>query len=49
MDEKTIDILDEWKKQQKQEYIKLGYNTLQPNQLIFNNKNNEYLKLYGGD
>ena len=45
MDEKTIDILDEWRKRQKQDYFKLGYNTLQPNQLIFNNKNNEYIQL----
>lgn len=44
MDEKTMLILEVWKKKQKQDYFKLGYNTLQPNQLIFSDKN-EYLQL----
>lgn len=37
-------ILEVWKKKQKQDYFKLGNNTLQPNQLIFSDKN-EYLQL----
>ncbi|QTB29061.1 site-specific integrase [Lysinibacillus sphaericus] len=45
MDQKTMGILDEWKKRQKQEYFKLGYNTLKPDQLVFSNKYNEYLQL----
>jgi len=42
LDQKTLDILSEWKKKQKQEYLALGYNTLQPNQLIFSNSKNTY-------
>lgn len=38
-------ILDEWKKRQKQDYFKLGYNTLKSDQLVFSNKYNEYLQL----
>lgn len=45
MDQKTIDILNEWKKRQKHDYFKLGYNTLKPDQLVFSNKYNEYLQL----
>lgn len=44
MDKKTMDILNEWKKKQKQDCLVLGYNTLQPKQLVFNNENNEYLQ-----
>lgn len=29
----------------KQDYFKLGYNTLKPDQLVFSNKFNEYLQL----
>lgn len=43
MDQKTMDILNEWKKRQKHDYFKLGYNTL--NQLVFSNKDNKYLQL----
>ncbi|WP_255250303.1 tyrosine-type recombinase/integrase [Lysinibacillus fusiformis] len=32
-------------KKQKQDYFKLGYNTLKPEQLVFSNKFNEYLQL----
>lgn len=44
MDDNTVAILKEWKKKQKQEYLKLGFNTLQPKQLIFSNERNEYLQ-----
>jgi len=43
MDEKTMAILAEWKKRQKQDYFKLGYNTLQPNQLLFSNRYNTFI------
>jgi len=43
MDEKTMAILAEWKKRQKQDYFKLGYNTLQPNQLLFSNRKNTFI------
>ena len=44
MDESTIAVLKEWKKQQKQDYLVLGFNTMQPKQLIFSNEVNEFLQ-----
>lgn len=44
LDQKTMDILREWKSKQREQYLKLGYNTLKPNQIIFNNSSNEYLQ-----
>ncbi|MEA0564467.1 site-specific integrase [Lysinibacillus irui] len=40
----TMDILKEWKKQQQEDCLVLGYNTLQPKQLVFSNECNEYLQ-----
>ncbi|MBG9691376.1 integrase [Lysinibacillus sphaericus] len=47
MDVNTMAILDEWKKRQKHDYFKLGYNTLKPNQLIFSSRKNELLQTSG--
>lgn len=47
MDVNTMTILDEWKKRQKHDYFKLGYNTLKPNQLIFSSRKNELLQTSG--
>ena len=44
MDKITLDILEEWNKLQKQDYLKLGINTLKPNQLVFSNEDNKYLQ-----
>ncbi|MBM7666105.1 integrase [Solibacillus kalamii] len=44
MDDKTMAVMKEWKKQQKQDYLILGYNTMQPKQLVFSNEVNEYLQ-----
>lgn len=44
MDEKTMAILMDWKKKQKQDYFKLGFNTLQTNQLIFSNNHNKFIQ-----
>ena len=44
MDKVTMVILESWKKQQAQDYLKLGINTLKPNQLVFSNECNEYLQ-----
>lgn len=44
MDENTMSILKDWKKKQKQDYLVLGYNTLNPEQLVFSNENNTYLQ-----
>ena len=42
--DRTITILKEWKRIQKQEYLVLGLNTTKANQLIFSNTNNEYIQ-----
>ncbi|SES17831.1 site-specific integrase [Psychrobacillus sp. OK032] len=44
MDDKTMAVLKEWKKKQKQDYLVLGFNTMQPKQLVFSNEQNEYLQ-----
>ncbi|SCX66892.1 site-specific integrase [Lysinibacillus fusiformis] len=44
MDEKTMQILKEWKKKQKQDYLILGFNTLNKDQLVFSNTDNEFLQ-----
>ncbi|WP_231885762.1 site-specific integrase [Sporosarcina psychrophila] len=44
MDDKTMAILKVWKKKQKQDYLVLGFNMLQPKQLIFSNERNEYMQ-----
>lgn len=44
MDDKTMAVMKEWKKQQKQDYLVLGFNTMQPKQLVFSNEVNEYLQ-----
>lgn len=44
LDETTLLILKEWNKHQKQQYIKLGINTMKKNQLIFSNTKNEFLQ-----
>lgn len=44
LDETTLSILTQWKKQQRQDYLILGHNTLKSNQLIFSNVNNELLQ-----
>ena len=44
MDEKTMSVLDEWRKIQKQEYLALGFNTSKSKQLVFSNEQNEFLQ-----
>lgn len=44
MDSCTMAILIEWKKKQKEDYFKLGYNTKSPNQLVFSNEYNKFLQ-----
>lgn len=44
MEEKTMTILKEWKKKQRQDYLVLGINTLHPDQLVFSNLKNEFLQ-----
>lgn len=44
MDTRTMDILSEWKKLQKKEYFAVGINTTQLKQLVFSNKDNDFLQ-----
>lgn len=43
LDDKTIQILKEWKLRQKQDLLALGYNSLHADQLIFSNPENTHL------
>ncbi|MGE7772297.1 tyrosine-type recombinase/integrase [Viridibacillus arvi] len=44
MDERTMVILKEWRKKQKQDYLMLGFNTMKAGQLVFNNETNDFLQ-----
>lgn len=44
LDNDTVEILKEWKRIQKREYLVLGHNTMQANQLIFSNLKNEFIQ-----
>lgn len=44
IDEETLSILDTWRKKQQKDYLILGFNTNNPDQLIFSNTSNEYLQ-----
>lgn len=44
IDEETLSILDIWKKKQQKDYLILGFNTNNPDQLVFSNTSNEYLQ-----
>ncbi|MFL2078743.1 tyrosine-type recombinase/integrase [Marinilactibacillus psychrotolerans] len=43
LDPLTIRKMKEWKAQQAKDYLKLGYNTLNPDQLVFPNETNTWL------
>lgn len=45
MDSKTMDIMREWKSQQAKDMLKLGYNTMGKNQLVFTNTKNTFINL----
>jgi len=45
MDGDTMAVLKQWKKKQKQDYLVLGFNTMEPQQLVFSNQHNEYMQL----
>lgn len=44
MDENTMFILKEWRKKQKSDLLKLGYNSLKSKQLVFSSTKNEFLQ-----
>ena len=43
IDDRTLNILSEWNKVQKKDFLKFGFNTLKPKQLVFPNIKNEFL------
>ncbi|MGK9479723.1 tyrosine-type recombinase/integrase [Melissococcus plutonius] len=45
LDKKTVSIIKLWKKEQQKRYLKLGINTLEPEQLIFTDINNKHIYL----
>ena len=44
MDDTTMQILKQWKKKQQEDYLILGFNTINKDQLVFNSINNDYLQ-----
>lgn len=44
MDDKAVAVLKEWKRKQQQDYLKLGFNTYNPKQLVFSNEKNEFVQ-----
>ncbi|MFJ7848162.1 tyrosine-type recombinase/integrase [Peribacillus sp. NPDC097224] len=44
MDQNSMAILKIWKKQQQEDYLILGFTTLNPKQLVFSNEHNEFLQ-----
>lgn len=44
MDNKTMSILNQWKKQQKIELLQLGFSTLSSSQLVFSNEQNNFIQ-----
>lgn len=44
MDVQTMSVLKSWKKTQKEDYFKLGFNTLNPTQLVFPSVNNTIMQ-----
>ncbi|MHA3850609.1 site-specific integrase [Lactiplantibacillus plantarum] len=45
LDNTTVEILQRWHKQQREYYLFLGFNTLQPGQLVFANTKNGFKSL----
>lgn len=44
IDDETLRLLKEWRKQQKSDYFKLGFNTMNPKQLVFSNLSNNFMQ-----
>jgi len=43
-DETTLSMLQTWRRTQAKDYLKLGFNTMQPDQCLFTNTRNEFLQ-----
>ena len=46
LDPETLKILQRWRRVQREELLKFGYNSNSPEQLVFTNKENRHLNLY---
>ncbi len=44
IDDETLRLLKEWRKQQRTDYFKLGYNTMNSKQLVISNIRNEFMQ-----
>lgn len=44
LDDKTLNILKEWRTAQRLDYLKLGMNTNKPDQFVFTNQENEFIQ-----
>ena len=45
VDPGTMQLLKEWRKEQATDFLKLGFNTMQPLQVVFTTYKNEYMQL----
>ena len=45
VDPGTMQLLKEWRKEQATDFLKLGFNTMNPSQVIFTNYKNDYMQL----
>ncbi|MFZ2436753.1 MAG: site-specific integrase, partial [Trichococcus flocculiformis] len=45
LDENTLAILKEWRREQAKDFLKLGINTMKPSQPIFTTYQNDYIQL----
>ena len=45
VDPGTMQLLKEWRKEQARDYLKLGFNTMRPSQVVFTTYKNDYMQL----
>lgn len=45
LDQRTIDVLKKWRKDQSEYLLRYGHNSLKPSQLVFASKNNSFIAL----
>ena len=45
VDPGTMQLLKEWRKEQATDFLKLGFNTMNPSQVVFTNYKNDYMQL----
>lgn len=45
IDQRTVNILKKWRREQREYLLKFGHNSLKPNQLVFASKTNDFIVL----